>query len=818
MRLLARARKTGSTRIEVFPAPDASPRIRVMFPGDIFLPGVEKLLDTEGFLKGDLPSGLEELRAALAEVPQEVRFSCHLDPLLEAARRRQRRVTEKALFLTEVKSGRATLEVAKHPLLPYQREGMLHLAFGERTLLADEMGLGKTVQGIAACELLRRLRGIRRVLVVLPASLKAEWEEQIAHFCDHTVNVVTGSRPERLRRYAQEAFFTLVNYEQVLSDRHDINRLVAPDVVVLDEAQRIKNWQTQTARAIKELKSPYAFVLTGTPLENRIDEIYSIVQYLDPHLLGPLFRFNRDYYQLDERGRPIGYRNLDQLHQRLEPVMLRRRKSEMEGQLPGRTVDTFFVAMTPEQKLRYGDYEVRVGRLVQQSKRRPLTREEFEKLQQWLACMRMICDTPYILDPACRDAPKLEELARVLEDLLAEPGRKVILFSEWERMLELVGQMAREMGVESAWHTGSVPQVRRRTEIQRFKKDAACRLFLSTDAGSVGLNLQVASAVINLDLPWNPARLEQRIARAWRKYQTRTVTVIHLVCEDSIEHRMLHVLESKQTLADGILDGQGDLKNMAMPSGRAALLERLERMMQPATPTVPAQPPPDPGLTFTQAATSRLGDALLLVERICGEDGRITALAVLERTPTSSQKQQLSELAQTAGLTAVEVIDRTTWETLQRLATAGLLTLTLPPGPPLHRSLRLDGDDQLRQERLQRKRLGQPWLEQAERKLRMASLLADSGFDLESITPLMEVSTHALRILALATELELEPESLATLTLNALLERENLYPHLPSGCLATLGSPASEESLPTLQASVEALYASAQNALEALGR
>ena len=159
-----------------------------------------------------------------------------------------------------------------------------------------------------------------------------------------------------------------------------------------------------------------------------------------------------------------------------------------------------------------------------------------------LACMRMICDTPAILDPTCRISPKLEELEGILDDLLEEPDRKIIVFSEWERMLELVRELAAEMGVEAAWHTGSVPQQRRRAEIMRFKQDPACRLFLSTDSGSVGLNLQVASAVVNVDLPWNPARLEQRIARAWRKNQTRSVTVVNLVCEDSIEHGILHLL------------------------------------------------------------------------------------------------------------------------------------------------------------------------------------------------------------------------------------------------------------------------------------
>ena len=241
-----------------------------------------------------------------------------------------------------------------------------------------------------------------------------------------------------------------------------------------------------------------------------------------------------------------------------------------------------------------------------------------------LACMRMICDTPAILDPTCRVSPKLEELEGVLSDLLEEPERKIIVFSEWERMLELVRELAAEMGVEAAWHTGSVPQQRRRAEIVRFKQDPACRLFLSTDSGSVGLNLQAASAVVNVDLPWNPAKLEQRIARAWRKNQTRSVTVVNLVCEDSIEHQILHLLGHKQALADGVLDGQGDLGALKMPSGRAAMIERMQAMMQAEASIAPRILSPEEAVA--EELRRRHGERALLIEARTGGDGRVRLL------------------------------------------------------------------------------------------------------------------------------------------------------------------------------------------------
>src|SRR5438552_14400892 len=151
-------------------------------------------------------------------------------------------------------------------------------------------------------------------------------------------------------------------------------------------------------------------------------------------------------------------------------------------------------------------------------------------------------------------------------------------------MLELVQGLCRRMKLGFAWHTGSVPQQRRRAEINAFKSDPDCRVFLSTDSGAAGLNLQNASVVINCDLPWNPAKLEQRIARAWRKHQTRAVTVINLVSENTIEQRMLETLSNKQALADGVLDLKGNLHEIRLKTGRQAFLSKLEQLV----PTKPA--------------------------------------------------------------------------------------------------------------------------------------------------------------------------------------------------------------------------------------
>jgi superfamily II DNA or RNA helicase len=661
-RAFAAAAAKGSPRVEAFLGPDREPALGGAPPDEAARAFLKPFVKRKDGLASD-PETIARLVEAAPGAPGTVRVSRYFRGWIERRRRLAARETARANFVS-ARPDRFE-GIVRLPLLPYQREGAAHLAFHERALLADEMGLGKTVQAIAACEILARERGVERVLIVSPTSVKVEWEEQIGRFTDRTARFVAGSHADRLKLYETPSFYTLVNYEQVVRDVDDLNRLLRPDVVILDEAQRIKNWHTKTARQVKALRSPYAFTLTGTPLENRIEETYSIVQYLDPEIFGPLFRFNRDFYALDERGRPEGYRNLGGMHQRLSGVMLRRRKRDVEKELPGRTEKTFFVPMADEQANRYGEHEYRARQLSALAGRRSLTAEEFERLQRHLACMRMICDTPAILDPECRICPKLEELEGVLGELMEEPSRKIVIFSEWVKMLEFVRELAVEMGFDCAWHTGGTPQLKRRAEIARFREDPSCRLFLSSDAGATGLNLQVASAVINLDLPWNPAKLEQRIARAWRKGQKSAVTVVNFVTENSIEHSILHLLSQKQALADGVLDGT-NFASLAMPSGRAAMIERALAMLGGKGPVLAKALPPEEAMVEAMKARhgARLVHAELRAERL---------ILVLD----GDAKLLMAEQARLAASTPrPEILDPGAWAMLRRLAEIGLIGFT----------------------------------------------------------------------------------------------------------------------------------------------
>jgi len=765
-RLFRHAQHSGSPRIDIVPD-HAAGVLRIENANGDLPQSARYLVDGEGRLLGvDIEESLEWLRKA--DIPN-LRISQEVDVWCQARRRDEERKIALREYEQKVCSGEWPPYETLAPLYPYQREGMLHLAFKERALLADEMGLGKTIQAIAACALLHRLGKAGRVLVVTPASLKTEWEEQIQRFTKLPYQLVFGHRRGRLRLYSSAPFFTVVNYEQMLKDSLDVNARLQPDVVILDEAQRIKNWDTKTAQAVKRLQSRYAFVLTGTPIENRIDEIHSLMSFLDPSVLGPLFRFNREFYELDDRGRPSGYRNLQQLHTRIKPFMLRRRKAEVETELPERSDRTFFVPMSGEQKTRYEEHEAAVAKLAAIARKRPLTQQESDKLQRELAMMRMTCDTNYILDPTQRACPKLGELSKILEECRDNSDVKALVFSEWARMLELVREHCEQLGIGYALHTGSVPQRRRRAEIQLFKTDPNCRVFLSTDSGSTGLNLQNASVVINCDLPWNPARLEQRIARAWRKHQTRPVTVIHLVSENTLEHRMLDTLSSKQALADGVLDLRGDLAAIKFRGGKQAFLARLEQLMGPRQPE--AVPPPkqkplpvDRALAFSQITREKLGNALVRCEERYPAEGSYSVLVVVVEADAPLWQLKLAstheELFKKNGSdplspTKLEVIDRATDEALRRLIAAGLIA---PATRAIRELYSADAEETTAISEAERQKAA-AHRQQASRKLKMARLLGNGGLLEEEREALLQSALWVSKALAVENRAP-EPEKL----------------------------------------------------------
>ena len=565
--------------------------------------------DERGLLKSNRLGNFEKLMDDLRRVDdQAVVYSDVLDYVDRENEIAEGLELERKL-LGKLRRGHDPLaNVLKTRLLSYQVHGAVFASCRGRVVLADDMGLGKTVQALAATELLRRRRGIRRVLVVAPASVKYQWKKEIEKFTGLDAQVIEGLVRQRQRLYAAPKFFNLTSYELVLKDIKYLHEL-HPDLIILDEAQRIRNWATATARTIKQLKSRYAFVLTGTPLENKLEELFSVVEFVDGRRLGPAFRFLQEHRMEDENGKLLGYRGLDQIHCKLEPILLRRTRKEVLKDLPPRTDQIFRVPLTKEQAEPYWEQHDILARLMHKWQSKGwLSEIDLRRITCCLQNMRMLCNSTYLFDKRTHHSPKLAEFREIIRELALEEKRKVVVFSEYERMTYLAGEELRKLKIGFVSLHGGVPSRKRGELIDTFHRDAECRVFLSTDAGGVGLNLQVASAVVNFEPPWNPARLEQRIGRVHRLGQAHPVQVIHLLTEKTIEERVWETLELKKSLFAGVFDSPTAEISFAK-LGRKSVLQAVKEIFadQPGRPkpiidSDPPQPVPVAAVTAPSPA------------------------------------------------------------------------------------------------------------------------------------------------------------------------------------------------------------------------
>jgi len=515
------------------------------------------------------------------------------DPALLALLHQERRRLEAAGG-----AGAGALRGLRRRLYPYQREAVTRFLASGHLLLADDMGLGKTIQAVAAAHVLYRAKRVQRGLLIVPASLKSQWQQEWEATSDVPLALVEGTPAQRTHTYrSTERGFLVANYEQVIRDLAAIVEW-GPELVVLDEAQRIKNWATKTASFVKRLRPPYRLVLTGTPMENRLEELASIMDWVDDHALEPKWRLVPWHSVFADGSREVvGARHLDTLRARLAPSMLRRVRQEVLDQLPSRTDTLVPVELTEPQRDEHDALIPPIVKLMRCAQRRPLTQAEFLRLMGLLTTQRIIANgmaqyrflevwpglervppAEGLLDGLA--SPKLAELRALVVALALEQGRKVVVFSQWRRMLRLaawaVGDVLEAQGARAAFFSGEESQRQRTRNLVDFHDDPATRVLFATDAGGVGLNLQrAANACINCDLPWNPAVLEQRIGRIYRLGQTDPIDVYNLVSQDCIESRIARLVSDKRALFTGLFDGESDAVRFDRSGSFLAGLERL---------------------------------------------------------------------------------------------------------------------------------------------------------------------------------------------------------------------------------------------------
>jgi SNF2 family DNA or RNA helicase len=640
-----RRRKATVTNPEVYLQYGEQLRIGLHLPprhSDALADLADLFFDARSLWKGG--DHYEELIDRIAGIPEQVTIFSDAMEFMEREIERRQMLSREHDLLEQLDRGELHLDLLKVPLYPYQVRGALFAAHRGRCILGDDMGLGKTVQTLAAVELLAREQKVERVLVVAPASVKYQWETEIHKCTDRPVQVIDGGAEARRALYRQPTFYRLINYEIAVRDLDELNAW-QPDLVALDEAQRIKNWESKTSRAVKRLRSRYAVVLTGTPLENKLEELYSIVQFVDDRRLGPAFQFLHDHRVIDDTGKILGYRNLDAIREKLAPILMRRTRAEVLNQLPARTDTRVYVEMAEEQRGPCAEHQQTLARLLQ---KKYFTEVDRRRILACVTNLRMLCDSTFLLDHQTKVSPKLEELAELLRELLGggteegTPPRKVVIFSQWEQMLRLAAEVVDGLGIGFASLHGNVPGKERRGLLERFRSDPECRILLSTDAGGTGLNLQAADTVINLEPPWNPAVLEQRAARVHRMGQHRPVQVFHLITRDSIEERVLKVLASKRSLFEGVF-GEGN-EVLFESLGQQAFLEVVRTLAGEEAPPEPPQPPaasPSPSVDASQTLVHAGVQLLEVLASLLASQANGDAASVVTDPHTGKQVLQV---------------------------------------------------------------------------------------------------------------------------------------------------------------------------------
>jgi superfamily II DNA or RNA helicase len=442
-------------------------------------------------------------------------------------------------------------------LRPYQLRGvawldqMCHLGLGG--CLADDMGLGKTIQ-VIALHLHRRSRGPGTMLVVCPTSLLGNWERELHRFAPGVPVRRYHGGDRHLEDLADDEV-VLATYGVVRRD-HPALSAAGFSLVVADEAQHAKNPLSETARSLRSIPAPARVALTGTPVENRLTELWSILDWTTPGLLGPLRRFRRSVAVPVERYHDVEV--IDRLTRVIRPFLLRRRKTDpaISPELPPRTVSDLPVPLTPEQASLYAGEVTEALAVI--AERTGISRRGM--VLRLLTVLKQICNHPaqYLHEPApvMGRSGKLTALEELLEVILAE-GESVLVFSQFVEMLTLIESRLEELGVGTLFLHGGVASHRREAMVEAFQNGAAPVFLLSLKAGGVGLNLTRATHVIHFDRWWNPAVEDQATDRAHRIGQHRPVQVHRLVTEGTLEDRIAVMLERKRNLAEVVV-GAGE--------------------------------------------------------------------------------------------------------------------------------------------------------------------------------------------------------------------------------------------------------------------
>lgn len=490
-------------------------------------------------------------------------------------------------ILPEINYELKHLDSLKMDPYPFQKIGAAFLVSKKRGIVGDEMGLGKSFQAIAATNELLQEKKVTKILIIPPASLKYQWQNEIEKFSDYKAIIIDGTAAKRKKQYTAfatgEVSFCIAGYETVRGDI-DIVKGMDFNCIVIDEGHRIKNRSTQLYKALIQLQPEYRFVLTGTPMQNRPDEIFALMSWIEPEVLGKVSAFRKEHIVIGEKfGRrfiDLGYKNLDTIREKISTRMVRRLKTEVAPDLPDILYTTAHCDMTKPQKQLYEAISEDFRLLQMELQDFYATQSEAEarsgkkaegedKILGYMYMLQAVSNHPLLLAQGksqmakkylplireCRTSPKLDEFIEQITPVL-ERGSNIVVFSQYTQMLQLIRtRIVKDFGQEPYMIYGDVPMKQRQEQMDDFEKNPQRQIMLLSDAGNAGWNISWADTLINYDSPWNPAIIEQRNARIHRLNSTfDCVDIVSLVTNDTIDMQIQKTLQKKKELGDGIVE------------------------------------------------------------------------------------------------------------------------------------------------------------------------------------------------------------------------------------------------------------------------
>ena len=477
---------------------------------------------------------------ALADIVHKSHLGIHTD---KAYREKLARIEEAASLYPAIPAG------LKAELRDYQELGFRWMVrldhWGAGACLADDMGLGKTVQTIAFL-LYKAASGAS--LVVAPASVLMNWSRELARFAPSLNVIVLNEQDDRMDALSGvgEYDIVLTTYGLLIREK-DALAAVGWNVICLDEAHTIKNRGTKMSDAAMSLKSGSRLILTGTPVQNYLGELWNLFQFLNPGLLGSYDAFSRKFIAPIENSGDKDRRN--QLKRMIQPFMLRRTKSEVVEELPEKTEIVRTVPMSAAESVAYEAMRLEAKNELDQDSRVNMNALAAITRLREAACAMPLVKTGWEDEPT-----KVSALRNLVEDIVSG-GNSVLVFSQFTGFLDIVSAMLKKAGLEHFYLQGSTPLKKRQEMVNGFQRAEKPVFLISLKAGGLGLNLTGANYVIHLDPWWNPAIEQQATDRAYRIGQQQNVTVYHLIAANSIEEKILRLHRTKQNLADAILEG-----------------------------------------------------------------------------------------------------------------------------------------------------------------------------------------------------------------------------------------------------------------------